>query len=330
MIDGYAEFQTVDKRRMILYADQLRQENRLCEAGSNFFMLDYPRGSMTQGGFLFPEKGMFLPPELLDGAVDTLLRQIRADNRLLSESIDRAFVTVGDTKDRFDDRFAAYGNFPQGIKPDSVFKAVFGSANPMWYSEVPRISIPDTLMCYRLMLSDDELTSLKQQLESLCRMEPDVRDAASSRKGKVKNLCRYLEETEYPIDEKDTVAVDSTVITSPDTVYVSTRKIRKHLRRFYLSELKNCRICQKSDRQLKRLPLAEAHRQIFGVPANSPVLGQITVKGIKKRKRLTDKQLDRLIRYFKERKEELDQKSAAEKVNTGGQNYYYIDAKLLP
>lgn len=330
MIDGYAEFQTVDKRRMILYADQLRQENRLCEAGSNFFMLDYPHGSMTQGGFLFPEKGMSLPPELLAGAVDTLLRQIRADNRLLSESIDRAFATVGDTKDRFDDRFAVYGNFPQGIKPDSVFKAVFGSANPMWYREVPRIGIPDSLMHYRLMLSDDELTSLKQQLESLCSMEPDVRDAASPRKGKVKNLCRYLEETEYPVDEKDTVAVDSMVIANPDTIYVSTRKIRKHLRRFYLSELKNCRVCQKRDRRLKRLPLAEAHRQIFGVPANSPVLGQITVKGIKKRKHLTDRQLDRLIRYFKERKEELDQKSAADKVNTGGQNYYYIDAKLLP
>lgn len=65
-------------------------------------MLDYPYASMTQGGFLFPEKGETLSPELFTGAVDSIMSQIRADNRLLSESIDRAFATIGNDKDRFD------------------------------------------------------------------------------------------------------------------------------------------------------------------------------------------------------------------------------------
>lgn len=92
MIDAYATSRVTDKRGMILYADQFCSRNLLRDAGNNFFLLDYPGGSMTQGGFLFPEKGETLRTELFAGAVDTLLSQIRADNRLLSGSIDRAFA----------------------------------------------------------------------------------------------------------------------------------------------------------------------------------------------------------------------------------------------
>lgn len=70
--------------------------------GPNFLMLDYPYASMTQGGFLFPEKGETLPMELFAGAVDSIVTQIKADHQLLSESIDRAFATVGNGKDRLD------------------------------------------------------------------------------------------------------------------------------------------------------------------------------------------------------------------------------------
>lgn len=334
MINNYAEFQKKDKRQITLYADQLCHENQWREAGSNFFVLDYPKGSMTQGGFLFPEKEGVLPLELFAGAVDSLLTQIRADNNLLSESIDRAFATVGNAKDRFDPLLVGTYHLPKGIKPDKEFKKVFDGVTPLWYREIPQFSLPDSLMQYRLMLSEDELTAVKQLVEALCSKEVDVKNADKPRKGKMKDLCRYLEQMEHP-DRKESTPKKKTRKKSvkqnnQDTVYVSTRKIRKHLQQFYLSELKSCRICHEPDRNLKRLTLSQAHRHIFGIPANHPTLEEITVKKLKKRRVLTDKGLDCLIHYFKEKKEDMDKKSTEEQVSSGGQNYYYIDWKLLP
>ena len=76
--------------------------------------------------------------------------------------------------------------------------------------------------------------------------------------------------------------------------------------------------------------LSYAHSQIFGVPANSPVLDDITVKDLKKKKQLTDKELDGLIQYFKERKENMAKKYGEEKITMEGQSYYYIASELLP
>ena len=76
--------------------------------------------------------------------------------------------------------------------------------------------------------------------------------------------------------------------------------------------------------------ISYAHSQIFGVPANSPVLDDITVKDLKKKKQLTDKELDGLIQYFKERKENMAKKYGEEKITMEGQSYYYIASELLP
>lgn len=82
MIDAYADSQAVDKRKMLFYAELFCRSNLLRDAGNNFFILDYPYASMTQGGFLFPEKGETLSVELFIGAVDSIMSKIRADNRL--------------------------------------------------------------------------------------------------------------------------------------------------------------------------------------------------------------------------------------------------------
>jgi hypothetical protein len=64
IINAYADSQVVDKRKIILYANQFCGINLLRDAGNNFFILDYPYTSLTQGGFLFPEKEEILPLEL--------------------------------------------------------------------------------------------------------------------------------------------------------------------------------------------------------------------------------------------------------------------------
>lgn len=329
MILQVAEYQARAKRKVILYADQLCRSNLFREMGSNCYMLDYPLASMTQGGFIFPEKGEVLPLELFAGTVDSLLTQIREDNRMLAESFDRAFATVGNTKDRYDGSLLKrFGPLPLS-KPGKEFYEVFADKDPMWYVPVDRMQVADSLMQFRLFLSENELASVKQCLETLCALEVDIKDINKPEKGKLKKLCRYLEQMEMLADD-ELEAMKTEAADRPDTTYVSTRKIRRHLRKFYLSELKNCRICHKKNRELKQLTLAEAHRQIFGVPANNEALKLITVKELKKKKVVSDAQLDALITYFKECKENFIRKFAEEQVRTGGGEYYYLKTEVLP
>lgn len=329
MIGQYAAYRTGEKRKIILYADQVRHTNLFRDRGNNYFMLDYPEASMSQGGFIFPEKGQRLPMELFAGAVDSLVTQIRADNRLLSESIDRAFATVGNTKDRFDSLLVKAYGLPAGIRPDKEFKKMFDGSAPVWFRETSRTAVPDSLVQYRLLLSETELAQTKERLESLCALEVDVKDASHPEKIKAKQLCRYLKETE--MSDEETVVPQAQPEHHADTVYVSTRKVRRHLYRFYMSELQNCGVCRVKRRQIRKYPLSFAHERIFGVPSNNRLLDSISVKGLKKKRMLPDKELDGLIRYFKETKERMVKKATEEQVTTGGQSYYYyLDAEVLP
>lgn len=329
MIRKYADYQTVHKRKILLYADQFVSCNLMREANSNFFMLDYPYASMSQGGFLFPEKGELLPMELFAGAVDSIVTQIRTDQHVLSESIDRAFSTVGNTKDRFDSTLLRKFNLPSDVKPDKVFKKMFAGTSPVWYKEVSRIAVPDSLMQIHLLLSEPELNQMKERMETLCAMEVDIKDKTKPKKGKTKRLCRYLEETENREDEALTPDRENAG-SKVDTVYVSTKKVRRHLYKFYMAELRNCKVCRLKRKEVRRYPLSHAHRQVFGAPANGAVLEGITVKALKKRKKLSDAELDALIGYFKHCKEEFGKKFAEEQFSSAGQEYYYIDSKLLP
>lgn len=329
MILQVADYQSEAKRKVILYADQLCRSNLFREVGSNCYMLDYPFGSMTQGGFLFPEKDEVLPLELFAGAVDSLMTQIREDSRVLTGSFDRAFEAVGNTKDRYDSCLVKkFGPLPM-MKPGKKYNEVFAGSDPMWYMPVKRMEVADSLMRYRLLLSESELESVKQWLEILCALEVDVKDINKPKKGKLKKLCSYLEQMETLTDD-ELEMMKAEAANRPDTTYVSTRKIRKHLRKFYLAELKNCRICHKKNRELKQLTLAEAHRQIFGVPANKEELRLVTIKELKKKKVLSDAQLDAMITYFKQCKEKFIQKFAEEQISSAGQEYYYVKPDLLP
>lgn len=54
-------------------------------------------------------------------------------------------------------------------------------------------------MRYYLLLSDPELKQTIERLETLCAIEVDVKDMNKPKKGKVKQLCRYLREGYAPI-----------------------------------------------------------------------------------------------------------------------------------
>lgn len=206
---------------------------------------------------------------------------------------------------------------------------MFAGTSPVWYKEVSRIAVPDSLMQVRLLLSEPELNQMKERMETLCAMEVDIKDKTKPKKGKTKKLCRYLEETENREDEALTPDRENAG-SKVDTVYVSTKKVRRHLYKFYMAELRNCKVCRLKRKEVRRYPLSHAHRQVFGAPANGAVLEGITVKALKKSKKLSDAELDALIGYFKHCKEEFGKKFAEEQFSSAGQEYYYIDSKLLP
>lgn len=327
MIERYAARQSSQKRKIMVFAEQYRRENRFREVDENFYLLDYPASAITQGGVLFPAIGQMFRIEKFAAAADSLVKQIYADNRLLAGSIERAFTTVGNDRDQYDEGLVqAFGLQPDD-RPTPEFQKLFYGTSPVWYRAVPRTTVPDNLMRYRLLLSSPERERFEERLESLCSMPVDVKDYSKPKKGRLRSLCRYLAETEeYPNE----VAADTEAVQDTDTVYVSTRKARRHLQRFYLSELKNCRVCHPSNRELKRLTLGEAHRHIFGVPSNDPQLEDITVGNLRKRRRLPDRELDRLIAGFMESKSRFTEKAADEQFSSAGQEYYYVDPNLLP
>lgn len=329
MIDEYASYRTKEKRRIILFADQACQANLFRELDRNFYTLDYPLASMSQGGIVFPEKGELIPAEMLSPVIDSLLTQIRSDNALLSHSIDRAFLTVGNTKDKYEVALIRkFGLSTTGLNQD--FKQLYDGKSPVWYDARQKVTMPDSLMQYRLLLSESELERLKTSLEALSAKEVDVKDLSKKRSKKSKDLCQYLEQLEQMSGnqiQEESATQDSVKM---DTVYVSTRKVRRHLRNFYLSELSQCRICRKSKKQLKRSTLSQAHEQIFGAPSNSPLLDRISVGELKRKNKVSDKDLEHLILYFKARKEEIDQKCNDQKITSSVHSYYYIDTELLP
>lgn len=329
MIDEYAAYRTKEKRRIILFADQTCRANTFRELNHNFYTLNYPLESMSQGGIVFPEKGELLQAEMLSPAIDSLLTQIRADNTLLSHRIDSAFLTVGNTKDKYDTTLMRKFGLPTAAL-NKDFKKLYDGKSPVWYNSRSKVTMPNSLIQYRLLLSDPELERLKTSLEALSAKEVDVKDLSKKRVKKSKDLCKYLELMEQlPDDQIQEVAATQDSV-KMDTVYVSTRKVRRHLRNFYLSEVNQCRICRKSNKQLKRSMLSQAHEQIFGAPSNSPLLDHVSVGELKSKKKISDRELEQLILYFKARKEEIDQKCNDQKITSSANSYYYIDTELLP
>lgn len=329
LIDEYAAYRTKEKRRITLFADQTCRDNVFRELSRNFYALNYPLASMSQGGVIFPEKGELIQAEVISPAIDSVLTQIRADNMLLSSSIENAFFTVGNTKDKYDSSLTEKLKLPTTAL-NTDFKKLYDGKWPVWYDVRQRITMPDSMMQYKLMLSDMELERLKTSLEALCAKEVDVKDTSKKKSQKSKNLCKYLEKMEQMTDYQMQALAAMQDSVEMNTVYVSTRKVRKHLYKLYMSELTQCRVCRKSNRQLKQGTLSQAHEQIFGAPSNSPLLGGILVGELKRSKMLPDNELEQLILYFKARKEEIDQKCNDQKITSSAHSYYYIDTELLP
>lgn len=326
MIDNYAKRISVLKREKIVYADQLRKSNDYSEVGRNIYCLDFPQKSMTQGWVVFPSKDESLPFDGLATSVDSLLQQVQADNRLLSSSLSKAFSETGNFRSRFDSTFVHF----HGMKAFSVEPVVhtLKTVSPQYFIPAQPVQIPDSLSLYvdyRLLLSETEYKALRRFISGLADFNIDYKYNKRQKKTEELRICECPDDVwrlgnKSIIERKDSLN---------DYKYASTRKVRRGLRSLYYANINNGKLCRYKKKQMKRYSLAYAHRLITNCPTDNTLLRSFSIIDLKRKKCVSDKDLDMIIEYFKKKKEKLDQ-AAGQSFKSNGQTYYWISRDMLP
>ncbi len=327
LIEHCAKVTSITKREKIVYANQVKAFNRYREHEKNVYSLDFPDRSMTQGWIVFPEKDYNMPLNLLGSSIGTMLMEVKYDNDLIINSLNSAFSTV-ENGYRYCPLWRNYNQIDSVWLSDSRFTKGFTTLLPAWYlpSQPIRVSHEEErALKYNLLVSEEELDEIKKFYRQLVRYEPDYKYKGYKKKKRKACNC--------PDDELvvETLEVEVDSVGIPE--YLSTRKIRNHLTRIFLRELKACKVCKIKRNTMKGYTLSEAQQKIMGHPSKDVMMNTIVIRDLKRRKYLSDSELDELIQYYKGRKEKFERglmNFSIPKFESNGQIYYWIDRELLP
>lgn len=202
MIEEYAAAYTTRKRHITFFANQFCRKNTFREFGDNFYALDYPSASMSQGGILFPEKGEQIHLERITPAIDSLFNWILSDNTLLIKSIESAFLSVGNTKDKYNTLLIRKFGLSSDTAINSSFKKLYNGKKPVWYKGQQQITIHHNVMQYKLLLNDPEFKKLETTLESLCPNTDAGSTYTTIRKTRKRLIKFYLSEIQQSLTRK--------------------------------------------------------------------------------------------------------------------------------
>lgn len=329
MIDCYAPRISSRKRELIVYADQLRNENEYTEVNHNVYCLDFPNRSMTQGWLIFPQKNESLELEGLATGIDSMLLQVKYDNTLLSNSLDKAFLEVGTHRYKLDSTLVNYNHISRmDVKP--VLSAMPG-IEPGWRLPAQPVVLPDTLspsLDYYLLVNEDEFKRIRKYFEFPTKLTVDYKyDARKKEKQTKVKICDCPDDFLLPDDQDNGIEIKTDSLNEPE--YASTRMVRKQLVYHFLSQRNANKYCKVTRKAFLRMPMSEIQRRFTSCPVNNPFFEVYRLKDLKKKKMVSDRELDSLIEYFKEKKKELD-KAAGKSFRSNGQIYYWISRELLP
>lgn len=329
MIDCSAPRISRKKRELVVYPEQVRNENEYAEVGHNTYCLDFPNRSMTQGWLVFPQKNESLELEGLTSALDSMLLQVKFDNTLLSNSLTRAFDEVGTQRYKADSTMTDYYHIRQaGVQP---ILSVLPGVEPAWNLPAQPVVLPDSLsrtLEYYLLANEDEFKRLRKYVEEPAKLIVDYKYEAVKKKKQAKvDIC------DCPNDYFETDTEESTVHVKTDSLnvpeYASTRRVRRKLVRHFLSERNTDKYCKVKRKTFLRMPISEALQRFTSCPADYPFFEVYRVKDLKDKDMITDVELDMLIEYFKEKKKMLDE-AAGKSFKSNGETYYWISRELLP
>ena len=317
LIDNYAYRTMYNKREKIVYPDQLVSQNKFKERSKNIYSLDFPANSMTQGWILFPQKDTDQPLNSLITSIDTMIIDVKKDNDGILSNLDKAFKELGKYRTELDSLWVGYHNM-QGKK--SMVDAKY----PMWYLPSQTTIFDNTIneeIDYKLLLSDNEFKDLMDFLQKISANEVDY--TYKGKKKKAKDICNCPDD--YIVDEPETAIANAE--------FINTKKIRKSLYNIYSNLLNECRICAPDNNVLDNYTLADVQFKITGCPSSTPQLNKYILNDIKDRKKIPDGELQQLILYFKDKKENLENLLTTKqlyKFESNGENYYWISQDLLP
>lgn len=312
------------KRDILVHSKQLRETNHYIEQSDNIYRLDYPQASMTQGWIVFPRKKEELPADLLVSSADSLIREIRMDNEGILSHLRTAFFESGTGRTRLDSLWLDMQKLPQGYslshKNYKALSSLSAHTNFPLTLRIPTESLNKGH--YSLLLSESELSNLRNFMEDLTRLRVDYKyaenkHAIEKRKGKT---CEEL--PEY-------YAAPDTMRGTPQ--YLSTRKVRRSLLKTYYHWVRFGKIYPMKKSDIKRMSLSEAQQEIFTMPSFKEELRNIKVGDLVKKKIVTDVELDHLLDYLLKKRKELEDAIIPEnRIEVNGQFFYRIDATKLP
>ncbi|GAO31046.1 type VI secretion system protein TssR domain-containing protein [Geofilum rubicundum] len=328
IIEGYANNLSEKKKSIILFPNQLREENAFKEDGKNAYMLNFPDRSMTQGGIVFPEKEERLALEVITSSIDTFLLQIKADNLGLINNLHAAFNTFGSHRDKYDSLLVKTFQFYPENNNLHVFKEHFETL-PGWFkTEQVETSLTD--LPYHLLVSGVEFDNLISFMEKLTAFKVEKKEKRPLFFRTKKTKSTEPESCDCAI-LTDSRGYDEETGTDIKWKYRSTKKIRKEIQEILLTELRQNSYEQKKKRVLKKYTLKQALNTITHSPNVFDTSNPVTIKSLSKKKKISDARLELLLEYFNVKKNDIENSiSDKNKFISLEQEYFWINSIHLP
>ena len=169
---------------------------------------------------------------------------------------------------------------------------------------------------------------MRKYVEMPAKLVVDYKYEAVKKKKQAKvDICNCPDDYLTTELEESTVRIKKDSLNIPE--YASTRRVRRQLVRHFLTQRNEDKYCKVGRRSFLRMPIAEALQRFTSCPVDYPFFEVYRVKDLRKKKMITDVELDMLIEYFKEKKRMLDE-AASKSFQSNGQTYYWISRDLLP
>jgi len=314
IIEKYADQVSDNKKELIVDASQFYPENLFTESQKNYFRLDYPEQSMTQGAIVFPEKEKMLSLDMFAASLDSFISEVKFDNQTLIDSYKDAFRDLGNSKNRCDPDFLKRFDLtsPDLFKEELAqnFKAV----NPIWIKP-QEIKVSKEDLGFVLLLNQQEYDDLQGFYDDLTRFRVTSQSPARLESG--------AEMFSLPVNDQESANESNSL-----PVYHSNVKVRVYLKELLTRRLLHGKVKSSLAPNVQNLSIGYAVEMSTGMPVQWEFLYQVRIRDLMDKNVLSDKKLDEMISYFEDQKD-LYESSDFERFGSLGQNYYWVTEESM-
>ena len=314
IIEKYAHLLSDKKKDLIVDASQFCPENVFTESQKNYFRLDYPERSMTQGAIVFPEKEKMLSLEMFSSSLDSFITEVKADNQLLINSYQNAFRDLGNSKNRCDEDFLRSFELTSPDRFKVELSQNFKQVTPFWVYPQEKSFLKKEID-FSLLLNQQEFDDLQNFYDELTRFTVT---SNSSNRG-----VSGAEMFSLPAENK----VEANV-TNSSPVYYSNVKVRSYLNELLTRRLLHGKINTSLVPVVQNLSIGYALEMSTGMPVNWKFLNQFRIRDLMDKNILSDKTLEEIIGYFEDQKDKYES-AEFEVFNSLGQSYYWVTQNSL-